>query len=155
MVCAAGMLSAAFSGYYARSRPEPAPVAPEDSALQGQLAGLEDSSPGILARLESDVSAARALLPLQKDFDAWMGGWPGSWTVLAHSEELRPGFEARHYALAFNHPELRSWSDIVRTVEAICSEPGVTLDSLSLAASPEGTDAFAEAQITLTIRLRR
>jgi hypothetical protein len=75
--------------------------------------------------------------------------------LLAQSTDRFPDLEVRHWALAYPHPTLGSWSDIVQTVRRLCAEPGVTIDSLVLAAAPDGSDAFTQAQITVTARLRR
>ncbi len=60
----------------------------------------------------------------------------------------------RHYALAYAQPSLGAWSDIVQALRAMEAEPGVSVDSFVLAAAPDGSDAFTQAQLTLTARLR-
>jgi hypothetical protein len=154
LICAAGLFSAAGAAYYALSSPARLAPAPDAAALQADLAGLGDATPAALSRLRLRVSDTRARLPSPGDFEAWMRGWSGNWTVLARSDDTGPDLVVRRYAMAFNHPGLGAWSDIVGTVRTLCSEPGLTVDSLSLAAAPDGADAFVEAQITLTVRLR-
>jgi hypothetical protein len=101
------------------------------------------------------VSSARARLPAEKDFKVEAEPWNPHWTVLAQSADRFPDLEVRHWALAYPHPTLGSWSDIVQTVRGLCAEPGVTVDSLVLAAAADGSDAFTQAQLTVTARLRR
>ena len=154
IICAAGILSCAVAGAYTWSRPAPSPVAPEDAALQRQWDALGDATPESLSQLEAQVTAARARLPHARDFETWMAGWSENWTRLVSATDRDGDLERRRYALAYNHPTLRAWPDIVRTVKTLCAEPGLTLDSLSLSAAPDGSDAFVQAQITLTARLR-
>ena len=83
-----------------------------------------------------------------------MAEWSGHWTVLTRSAEHFPDLEIRHYALACVDPTLGAWSEIVATIGRLCAQPGLSVDSLVLAAAPDGSDAFAQAQVTLTARLR-
>jgi hypothetical protein len=101
------------------------------------------------------VSGARARLPAEKDFKVEAEPWNRKWTVLIQSVDRLPDLEIRHWALAYPHPTLGSWSEVVQTVRGLCAEPGVTIDSLVLAAAPDGSDAFTQAQLTVTARLRR
>jgi hypothetical protein len=132
---------------------------PDSAALPGSAepnppSAIAVPEPGNVAQWERAVSAARAQLPSRSDFDDGSQGWSRHWIVLAQSADRLPDVELRHYALAYDHPSLGSWSDIVETLRRLCAENGVTVDSLALAAAPDGSDAFAEAQITLTARLR-
>jgi hypothetical protein len=154
LALAVGAVSAAFAVWFAGTRPGPESVPPADADLQRKLEGLADATPEAASSLESKVSSALARLCGTGDFDARIGTLYGGWTVLAQSEDSLPGLETRHYALACDHPRLRAWPDIVRTVGALCDQPGVTVDSLSLESGPEGDGDFSEAQITLTVRLR-
>jgi hypothetical protein len=128
-------------------------MAPADAALERRLAALHDATPQAMDALAARVSAARGRLQSAADFDAAMRDWSRNWTALVSSDDHYPGLEVRRYALACSHPEFRAWPDIVATVKILCAQPGLTLDSLTLAA-PAGSEAFVEAQITLTARLR-
>jgi hypothetical protein len=101
------------------------------------------------------VASARTQLPAEGDFTVVAEPWNRHWIVLAQSDDRFPDIEVRHRALAYPHPTLGSWTDIVQTVRGLCAEPGVSVDSLVLAAAPDGTDAFTQAQLTVTARLRR
>jgi hypothetical protein len=151
---AAGILATGLSVGYAWSQPPPAALAPADAALEKQLAALRETAPQPIDPLAIRVSAARDRLPSATGFEARMRDWSRNWTTLARSADRYDDIEVRHYALSYSRPALGAWPDIVKTVEILCAQPGLTLDSLSLAAAPEGTDAFVQAQITLTARLR-
>jgi hypothetical protein len=114
-----------------------------------------DAGPIAAGQWKELVSSARARLPAERDFKREAEPWNRHWTVLAQSTDRFPDLEVRHWALAYPHPTLGSWSDIVQTVRSLCAEPGVTVDSLVLAAAPDGSDAFTQAQLTVTARLRR
>jgi hypothetical protein len=154
IVLAAGILSAALAVRYASTAPGPARVSPEDARLQRALDGLGDATSEAASRLESRVAEARSRLGFSRDVGSWFDEWSGNWTVLARSSESYPGLEVRHYALSYNHPVLGSWPGIVGTIGTLCARPGLSVDSLCLEAGPEGSDAFVEAQLTLTVRLR-
>jgi hypothetical protein len=128
---------------------------PGNAGGPGASSGPAGAEPEDAARWEKITSAARSRLPSEREFDGETEELGRHWTVLARSSDRFPGLEVRHCALAYNQPTLGSWSDIANTVKAICAEPGVTLDGLDLAAAPDGGDAFNQAQIMLTARLRR
>jgi hypothetical protein len=154
LLCAAGILAAGLSAGYAWSQPAPVALAPADAALERQWAALRAAAPQPIEPLAARASAARGRLPSAAGFDAEMREWGRNWTTLACSTDRYPDIEVRHYAIARGHPALAAWPDIVATVKILCAQPGLTLDSLSLAAAPEATDAFVQARITLTARLR-
>jgi hypothetical protein len=151
---AVGTLCFGLALLFNRSRARVPQVDPEDAALQVQWSALRDATPETLHKLEVTLSSTRALLPAAGPFDAWLKRQARNWTVLASATDRYPGLEVRRCALAYNHPTLGAWPDIVETIKALCSEPGLTLDAFSLAAAPDGSDAFVQAQITLTARLR-
>jgi hypothetical protein len=128
-----------------------APAGPAEFTWSGTFA-----RPAIPATeaLGPTLAAARAALRPAAAFDAWLQGWGPCWKVRAHSSEREPGLEVRHYALAYEPAPLGAWSDIVRTLQALAAEPGLSVDRLVLAAAPDGADAFTQAQLTLTARLR-
>jgi hypothetical protein len=130
--------------------PEP-PAGTAEFTWRGAFARPADPAAGAL---DPAVAEARAALRPAPAFDAWLRGWSPRWRILAHSAEASPEVELRHYALAYAQPTLGAWSDIVQAVRAAEAEPGVSVDSLVLAAAPDGADAFAQAQLTLTARLR-
>jgi hypothetical protein len=144
-----------------RSAPWRWPGAPEtaatDFAWQGvfQTEAAAPPTEADAAQWEARAALVRDSLPTEKDFEAAAEDWNRHWTVVAQPGAEFPDLEVRHYALAYPHPTLRAWSDIVQTVRELCAEPGVTLDGLVLAAAPDGGDAFTQARITLTARLRR
>jgi hypothetical protein len=112
------------------------------------------AAPVTTAALEAQLTTARAALLPAGDFDAWLRDWSRPWKILAHSAEPSPDLEVRHYALAYGEARLRAWSGFVHALQAAAAEPGVTVDSLVLTAAPDGADAFTQARITLTARLR-
>ena len=126
------------------------PGGPADFTWRGSFT----PAAGGAADLAAQLAAARAALRPAATFDAWMREWSGPWILLARSEEHGPALEVRRLALAYAQPRLRAWSDIVRTLLRIEAEPGLTIDRLILAAAPDQADAFAQAQISLTARLR-
>jgi hypothetical protein len=154
LILSAGVLGCGLSASYHLSRPRPPAISQEDARLRDQWHVLRNATPERISRLEDELSMARAALPAAATFDDWLSRLSANWTVLASATERYPGLVVRRYALAYNHPTLRSWPDIVGTVKILCMEPGLTLDSLSLAAAPGGADAFVQAQLTLTARLR-
>ncbi len=154
MVCAAGASCSGFALYFSLSSPRDPGIAPEDSALEAQWNALRDAGPERLSKIEERLSSTRAGLPAAELFDAWLARRSRNWTLLASATDRYPGLEIRRCALAYNHPSLGAWPDIVETIKSLCAEPGLTLDSLSLAAAPDGSDAFVQAQVTLTARLR-
>ncbi len=127
------------------------PAATAEFTWHGSFSRPADPAAGAL---EADLAAARARLRPAAAFDAWLRGWSPHWGVLASSGEHSPEVELRHCALAYAQPSLGAWSDIVQAVRAMEAEPGVSVDSLVLAAAPDGADAFTQAQLTLTARLR-
>jgi hypothetical protein len=133
--------------------PEPA-LSPEDSTMEAQWSALRDASPEALSKLKERLSSTRALLPAAGPFEPWLERQSRNWTILASATDRYPSLEVRRYALAYNHPTLRAWPDILGTIKSLCAEPGLSLDTLSLAAAPDGSDSFVQAQITLTARLR-
>jgi hypothetical protein len=153
-ISVAGILGCAGSISYSLTRPIPNLVPPEDAGLQRERELLRGATPQAASNLESRLAVERALLPAAAGFDAWLARECGDWTVLASATDRYPGLEVRRYALACNHPTLRSWPGILQTTRVLCTRPGLSVDSLSLAAAPDGSDAFVQAQITLTARLR-
>lgn len=132
--------------------PDPPNAEPADFTWRGSF--LYPPPPaGDLPALEAQLAAARAALRPAGAFEAWWRAWSRSWNLLAQSTEREPGLEVRHYALAYAQPRLGAWSDLVRALQLLGTEPGLTVDSLVLAA-PEGAEAFTQAQLTLTARLR-
>jgi hypothetical protein len=113
--------------------------------------GIPEGEPDAL---EAQLAAARAALRPAEACDAWMREWSGHWKILARSAEHWPELELRHYLLTYAQPRLRAWSDIVKTLQLLGAQPGLTVDHLILAGAPEGTDAFSRAEISLTARLR-
>jgi len=154
LVFIAGVLGCAASLSYSLTRPALSRVSPEDAGLRRECNLLRGATPQAVSRLEDQLSIARESLPAAPDFEAWLARECGNWTSLASATDRYPGLEVRHYALAYSHPTLRAWSDILQTARSLCARPGVSVDSFSLAAAPDGADAFVQAQITLTARLR-
>lgn len=149
LTCAAGAVAAALAVAYVRSVPEPAPAAPWGSA------GLSAATPEAVARLAAEVSATRARLRGAADFGRWLSRLEARWRVEEDAEEDAPGLEIRHLALAYRRPCPEAWPDLAGSVRELAAEPGLTIDSLALAAAPDGLGGFAEARLTLTLRLRR
>jgi hypothetical protein len=129
--------------------PEPA-SGPADFAWHGLFARPSPEA----GDLEPALAAARAALRPPAAFEAWLRRWSSRWRILALSSERGPGVELRHCALACAPAPLGAWSEIVQTLQAIDAQPGLSVDSLILVAAPEGADAFLQAQLTLTARLR-
>jgi hypothetical protein len=152
---AVGIGAAGLSAYDAASLRGPSAIAPGDAALQQEARTLADSTPEAAARLEARLATARLRLPPEGTFDAWIQGTCRNWTVEMRRDESGPGPGTRHYALAYNHPTLASWPDILETTRVLGAVPGLSLDTLVMAAGPEGAEAFQEVRITLTARLRR
>ena len=124
-----------------------------DFSWQGSL--LPDPPPaGDPAALESRLTAARSRLPDPESFGRWIAEWSPRWKIVAGSAGVADGLAIRRRTLAYDHPGLGSWSDIVDTIRKVCRQPGVSVDSLVLTAAPDGADRFAEARISLTARLR-
>jgi hypothetical protein len=151
---AAGVLAAGSCVFYSRSRPAPSAIAPEDAAWQRQEAALAGDTPETVARLETQLAAARARLPAAKAFDALVQGECPNWIVETRSIESLPEIEVRHYGMVFDHPKMSSWPDILETIRILCAEPGLTIDSLALTAAPDGADAFEQVEVNLTVQLR-
>jgi hypothetical protein len=154
VICAVGIIFCGMSLGFKRSRPPPPPESQEDAALRFKWGVLRGATSEALGRLDEQLSTARSALPAADSFDAWLAMQDRGWTTLASATDHYPGLEVRRLVLAYNHPTLRAWSDIVETAKALCAEPGLSVDSLSLSAAPDGSDAFVQAQITLTARLR-
>jgi hypothetical protein len=154
LICAVGVICFGLSLGFEILRPLPPQESQEDAALRAQWGALRGATSEAVDRLEERLSAARSALPAADRFDDWLARQDRSWTILASATDRYPGLEVRRVVLAYNHPTLGAWSDIVETARALCAEPGLTVDSLSLAAAPDGSDAFIQAQITLTARLR-
>jgi hypothetical protein len=138
------------------------PGVPEVGAGEFTWQGSFQTTPGpaaagaITAARWKDLAAhALAELPTRDTFDAMVAGWNRQWTLLAQSAKPGSDPEVRHYALAYRRPALSAWSGIVQTIRQLCATPGVTVDSLVLAAAPDQADAFAQAQVSLTARVRR
>jgi hypothetical protein len=150
---ATGILATAGSAYYSRSASVPT-IAPEDAALQRRAEALAGATPDIIARLESRLAAARARLPPAPGFDAWLQGACRSWMVATRSTGSAGDLELRQYGLVYDHPRMNSWPDITASLQALCAEPGLTIDRLEIAAAPDGADAFQQVEIRLTVLLR-
>jgi hypothetical protein len=129
-------------------------IPPSDSELQRTLAQLNAATPEEAVRLERELTTISAALPLTNDFDMWMKGWSGGWTEESRSSEVADPVERRRYVIAHNDRDLRAWTDILASMKALCAEPGVTVDRLDLALTPDG-DHFAAAQVFFTARVRR
>jgi len=135
------------------SLPSPAAIVPEDTPLEKQAAALAHATPEVVSLLETRLAGARARLPPAGAFDAWMQAAGRNWIVETHSAEPSADLETRHYGLAYDHPRMSSWPDIVETIRTLCAEPGVTIDSLAITAAPDGADAFQQVEIKLTVLL--
>jgi hypothetical protein len=133
----------------------PKPSAPDLDQGPQPAVPPHGADPAAAGEWEARLSRARAALLPTKAFDESSESWNRHWTLLAQSAEAFSDLELRHYALAYNHPTLQAWSDIVQMTRQLCAEPGVTIDRLVLAAAPDAGDNFTQAQINLTARLRR
>jgi hypothetical protein len=127
---------------------------PAPARADGPKPALLPDTASALSTLEDQLLDARARLPSAQAFEHGLAEGCGFWTVLTRSAERFPDLEIRHYALARVRPPLGAWSEIVATIRLLCAQPGLSVDSLVLAAAPDGSDAFAQAQVTLTARLR-
>ena len=149
----AGILAAAGSVYYSRSASAPA-VAPEEAALQRQAEALAGATPDTILQLENRLAAARARLAPAPGFDAWLQGACRNWIVATRSTGSAGDLELSQYGLVYDHPRMSSWPDITASLQALCAEPGLTIDRLDIAAAPDGADAFQQVEVRLTVLLR-
>ncbi len=106
------------------------------------------------AELEARDAAERARLDTPEGFAGWLESWNRRWEMMARSSDGPADPEVRHYTFGYSHPSLGDWSDLVRSLEPLEQQPGLTIDSLILAGAPDGSDRFAQAQLTVTVRLR-
>ena len=148
-----GGASAVAAAFLARAQAVQT-IPPSDSGLQKALAQLNAASPEEVARLEGKLAKSTSTLPSGTEFDAWMRGWSGNWTVETRSAEIADPIERRRYVVAYDDPNLRVWPDMVSSLKALCSEPGVTIDRVDLALGPDG-NRFKAAEIAFTARIRR
>lgn len=135
---------------------QPAPQGP-DFAILGRFRESEpfpDCTPA-LPELAARLAERRSLLRSEANFDSHARPWGPHWVVTRQSRESAFGWEVRRYDLAYDRARLDDWPDIVETVKTCCGEPGLTIDRLALASPPEGCENFLQAEISLTVRLRR
>jgi hypothetical protein len=102
------------------------------------------------ARLERDFESARSRLPTAEAFDEKLRELGRTWNIRAGPVERFDGIEARGYALSWTRPRLEAWPDILATVQALCEQPGLTIQRLDLAVEP-GADAFSKAEVDLLL----
>ncbi len=152
---AAGILAAGLSCFYSRSRPAPSAIAQRTPRCKEQEAALAGATPEAVAKLEAQLAAALARLAAAIAFDALVQGECQNWIVETRSVEPLPNMEMRRYGLVFDHPKMSSWPDIVATMKILCAQPGLTIDRLALTKQRlDGTDAFEQVEVNLTVLLR-
>jgi hypothetical protein len=103
--------------------------------------------------LAGDFESARSRLPTAEACDDRLRELGRTWTVRAGPVERFDGVEIRAFALSWVRPRLEAWPDILATIQALCEQPGLTVQRLDLAADP-GADAFSKAEVDLLLRLR-
>ncbi len=131
---------------------EPAGGSAGDFSWDGRFT-LPETPSLTLPEWEARLAAARTAAPTAAEFDRWLAGWSRGWIPAGRSEEIWPDLVLRHYAFAAADRRLGAWSAIVGALQAASREPGLSLDSVALSV-PEGGASFAQAEITLTARLR-
>ena len=135
---------------------EDAGAAGSDFIARGRFRTNEPAASGAapLEELAAKLAEERSRLPSATAFDAGVRPWGRHWIAMRQSGEHQSGWEVRRYDLAYDHPRLDDWPDIVDMVEACCRAPGVTIDRLALASAPESGESFSQAEVSLTVRLR-
>lgn len=131
---------------------------PPDFALYGRFETAGDipaQASGPAPGAEARLAAALALLPTAAAFDSGTRPWGGRWTVRDPSCLARSGWELRRLTLVIDRPGPEDWPQIVDTIRACCAQPGLTIERLTLASAPDGAGGFTQAELALTLRLRR